>query len=65
MTMSRTVRLLLLIAVLAGAGYFGWQRYGANQSPQAESAQKHTGPARAAVPVKVARVEKADFPGVT
>jgi multidrug efflux system membrane fusion protein len=62
MTRSRTIRLILLIAVLAGAGYFGWQRYGAESSSQAENAQKRAAPTRVAVPVKIARVEKADFP---
>jgi multidrug efflux system membrane fusion protein len=62
MTMSRTLRWIVVIAVLAAAGYFGWQRYGAGHSPQAETAQKQAPPARTAVPVKTAAVEKADFP---
>jgi multidrug efflux system membrane fusion protein len=62
MTMSRTIRWIAVIAVLAAAGYFGWQRYGAEQSSQAENAQKRAAPARTAVPVKTAAVEKADFP---
>ncbi|MCW2573864.1 MAG: hypothetical protein JWO88_3922, partial [Frankiales bacterium] len=36
--MSRTIRWIAIIAVLAAGGYFGWQRYGAKQSTQAENA---------------------------
>src|SRR4029077_20807618 len=62
MSKSRTIRSVLLIAAIALAGYFGWQRfYGADRAAQAVSAQKRT-PARTAVPVKIAPVEKADFP---
>jgi multidrug efflux system membrane fusion protein len=62
MTMSRTIRWIVVLAALAAAGYFGWQRYGAEPSSQAENAQKRAAPARTAVPVKTAAVEKADFP---
>ena len=62
MTMSRTIRWIVVITALAAAGYFGWQRYGAGQSSQAENAQKRAAPVRTAVPVKTAAVEKADFP---
>src|ERR1700716_129414 len=62
MSKSRTIRWLLLIAAIAGLGYFGWQRfYGQDQAAQADNAQKRA-PARIAVPVKIAAVEKADFP---
>jgi multidrug efflux system membrane fusion protein len=57
---SRTIRWVLLIAALAVAGYFGWQRYGHEYAPRAQTAQK--APARNPVPVKTAAVEKADFP---
>jgi multidrug efflux system membrane fusion protein len=51
----------LLIAAIAAAGYFGWQKFhGTEQTAQAD-AQKRA-PARPAVPVKIAPVEKADFP---
>src|ERR1700675_5194280 len=60
MSTSRTIRWVLLAAALAGLGYFGWQKYGQAQSTQAD-AQK-SAPARVAVPVKIAPVEKADFP---
>src|SRR5258708_11462081 len=63
MTRSRTFRWILPIGALAAAGYFGWQRYGTDHTSQAESPQKRTAAAaRNAVPVKIAPVEKADFP---
>jgi multidrug efflux system membrane fusion protein len=63
MTKSRTIRWVLLAAVLGAAGYFGWQRFHVDQAAQADSAQKSAAAARnAAVPVTVAPVEKADFP---
>src|SRR3954465_13116246 len=58
MSWSRTIRWVLLIAAIAGAGYFGWQKFGAEH--QAQTAQK--APAPRPVPVKIATVEKADFP---
>src|ERR1700754_197143 len=58
MSLSRTIRWVFLIAAIAGAGYFGWQKFGAEHP--AQSAEK--APARPAVPVKIATVEKADFP---
>jgi multidrug efflux system membrane fusion protein len=61
MSKSRTIRWVLLAAAIAGLGYFGWQKfYGQVQSAQAD-AQKRA-PVRVAVPVKIAPVEKADFP---
>jgi multidrug efflux system membrane fusion protein len=62
MTMSRTIRWIAVITALAAVGYFGWQRFGVDPSLQAENAQKRAAPARTAVPVKTAAVEKADFP---
>src|SRR6195256_6241165 len=62
MTKSRTIRWILLIAALAAAGYFGWQRFhGPNQAAKT-NAQKSAASTRSAVPVTVAPVEKADFP---
>jgi membrane fusion protein, multidrug efflux system len=58
MSRSRTIGWVLLAGALAAAGYFGWQKLGAEHSVQ--TAQK--APARPAVPVKIAPVEKADFP---
>ena len=62
MTKSRTVRWVLLIAALAAAGYFGWQRFHGPNAATADNAQKSTAPARQAVPVTAAPVQKADFP---
>jgi membrane fusion protein, multidrug efflux system len=58
MSRSRTIIWVLVIAAIAGAGYYGWQKLGAEH--KAQTAQK--GPARSPVPVKIATVEKADFP---
>jgi multidrug efflux system membrane fusion protein len=60
MSTSRTIRWVLLIMAVASAGYFGWQRFGGGKAPPAQTAQN--APARNAVPVKIAAVEKADFP---
>jgi multidrug efflux system membrane fusion protein len=50
----------VLIAVLGGAGYYGWQRH--QQSvQQAENAQKAAA-RRPAIPVSMSAVEKTDFP---
>src|SRR5438445_9920777 len=62
MSKSRTIGWVLLIAAAAGLGYFGWQRFRGNEhAAQADNAQKRA-PAQVAVPVKIASVEKADFP---
>src|SRR6201986_5140081 len=58
MNKSRTIIWVVLIAAVAGSGYFGWQPYGAGQQAAA-NAQKS---APKAVGVASARVEKADFP---
>jgi membrane fusion protein, multidrug efflux system len=58
MSRTRTIGWVLLIAAIAGAGYFGWQKFGAERS--AQTAQK--APAPRPVPVRIAAVEKADFP---
>jgi len=63
MTKSRTIRWVLLAAVLVAGGYFGWQRFHGDPAAQADSAQKSAAAARnAAVPVTTAPVVKADFP---
>src|SRR6266851_3363655 len=60
MTTSRTIRWVLLIAALAAAGYFGWQRFHrGDQATAANNAQKS---APSPVRVSIAPVEKADFP---
>src|SRR6185312_250716 len=48
----------VLIAVAAGAGYYGWQRHSANQAAAQAAAQKKA----AAIGVTIGTVEKADFP---
>jgi membrane fusion protein, multidrug efflux system len=58
MSWSRTIRWSLLIAAIATAGYFGWDRYGRARPPQ--TAQKAS--AGNPVPVKIATAETADFP---
>ena len=61
MSRSRAIRWVLLIAAIAGLGYLGWQRFhGEDHQAQADT-QKRV-PARVAVPVRTASVEKADFP---
>ena len=60
MNKSRTTRWILLALVVAGAGYYGWQRFhGEDQAAASNNAQKA---ARNAVRVSVATAEKADFP---
>ncbi|MCC8958245.1 efflux RND transporter periplasmic adaptor subunit [Bradyrhizobium sp. Pear77] len=60
MSKSRTIGWVLVIAAVGAAGYFGWQKHTDNQLA-AEAAQKRSAQ-RPAVPVKIAPVEKADFP---
>src|SRR4051812_1416640 len=61
--MSRTIRWILLLAVLVATGVFGWQRFHGQPASRGQTAQKSS-PAQgaAAVPVTIASVEKADFP---
>lgn len=61
MSKSRTIGWVLLIAAVGAAGYYGWQRYSGEHAAQA-AAQKNAALVRPAVPVKIAAVEKADFP---
>jgi multidrug efflux system membrane fusion protein len=58
--MAKTLRWILLIAVVAAAGYYAWQRHYAEK--QAAAAINAQNAARPAVRVTVAPVEKADFP---
>jgi membrane fusion protein, multidrug efflux system len=60
MRKSRTIGLVLVVAAIAGAGYYGWQRYAAEVAAK-ENAQKAAA-RRPAVPVTIAAVEKADYP---
>jgi membrane fusion protein, multidrug efflux system len=60
--MKRLIRWILVIAVVAAAGYFGWQRfYGPEATARVEAAQKAAS-RRPAIPVSIAQVEKSDFP---
>ncbi len=59
MTVARTIRWILLAAVLAAAGYYGWQRFQGNQAATANNAQKSAPPT---VRVAIAPVQKTDFP---
>jgi membrane fusion protein, multidrug efflux system len=61
MSTSRTIRWVVLAAALAGLGYFGWQKF-YGQQPTAQADAQKRAPARLAVPVKIALVERADFP---
>jgi multidrug efflux system membrane fusion protein len=58
MSKSRTITWIVLIAAVAGAGYYGWGRYQAGLQAAA-NAQKVV---RNAVQVNTAPVEKSDFP---
>jgi membrane fusion protein, multidrug efflux system len=61
MSKSRTIGWVLLVAAVGAAGYLGWQRlHGEDRAAQADA--KKGGPARPAVQVKIAPVDKADFP---
>jgi len=60
MTVSGTIRWIVVIAALGAVGYFGWQRfYGGNPASSANNAQKSVPPA---VRVTIAPVQKTDFP---
>jgi multidrug efflux system membrane fusion protein len=59
MTISRTIRWVLLIAAVGLLGYFGWQQYHRADQATAASAQKSP---RNPVRVTIAPVEKTDFP---
>ncbi|QPF89118.1 efflux RND transporter periplasmic adaptor subunit [Bradyrhizobium commune] len=61
MKKSRPILWIVIIAAVAGGGYYGWQRFSAPEAGKAQTAQK--GPPRApAVPVSISPVQKADFP---
>ena len=61
MSTSRTIRWILFAAALAGAGYYGWQRFHPEAGPKSADAQK-AGARVPVVRVTVSPVEKADFP---
>src|SRR3974390_946686 len=59
MTVARTIRWVLLAAVLAAAALYGWQRFHGEGQTTANNARKTaTNPVR----VTIAPVQKADFP---
>jgi multidrug efflux system membrane fusion protein len=60
MKKSRTIGWILLIAVIGGAGYYGWQQR-QETAQKAEAAQKAAA-RKPAIPVSIAQVEKTDFP---
>jgi membrane fusion protein, multidrug efflux system len=60
MNKSRTTRWILLALVVAGLGYYGWQRF--HGEPQETAANRAQKAARNAVRVNVAAAEKVDFP---
>src|SRR5512142_1212314 len=59
MTVARTIRWVLLAAVLAAAGVYGWQRFHGENPATAGNAQKS---APNPIRVTIAPVQKADFP---
>jgi membrane fusion protein, multidrug efflux system len=60
MKTSRTISWILLLAVVGGAGAYGWQRYHGAEEAKRAQAQKSARPP--AVRVSTAPVEKTDFP---
>ena len=58
MSKSRTITWIVLIAAVAGAGYYGWGRYQAGQQAAADAQKVVRNP----VQVNTAQVEKSDFP---
>src|SRR5471032_1886136 len=56
MTKSRVIRWIVVIAAVVALGYFGWNRF------RGEDQAAKNAPARPAVRVTVAPVEKSDFP---
>jgi len=59
MKKSRTIRWVLLIAVVAGVGFYGWNRHRADEQAAAAANAKKAAPA---VRVSIAPVQKSDFP---
>lgn len=61
MKKSRPILWIVIIAAVAGGGYYGWQRFSGVEAGKAQTAQKGA-PRVAAVPVSIAPVQKVDFP---
>ncbi|MBR0773610.1 efflux RND transporter periplasmic adaptor subunit [Bradyrhizobium diazoefficiens] len=60
MKKSRPFLWILIIAAVAGGGYYGWHRFFPPEAGKTQTAQKAA--PRAAVPVSVSPVQKVDFP---
>ena len=61
MKKSRTLIRILLIAAVAAAGYYSWDRYQSGKQAAAKTANAQKA-ARSAVRVSIAPVQKSDFP---
>ncbi|QAU47599.1 efflux RND transporter periplasmic adaptor subunit [Bradyrhizobium guangzhouense] len=61
MKKSRPILWIVIIAAVAGGGYYGWKRYQAAEAGKTQTAQKGA-PHAPAVPVSITPVQKADFP---
>lgn len=61
MKKSRPILWIVIIAAVAGGGYYGWQRFSGVEPGKAQTAQK-AAPRVVAVPVSIAPVQKVDFP---
>lgn len=59
MKKSRPILWILVVAAMALAGYFGWQRFHGPEGTGNQTAKAQRAPA---IPVSVAPVEKTDFP---
>ncbi|UVO34302.1 efflux RND transporter periplasmic adaptor subunit [Bradyrhizobium arachidis] len=61
MKKSRPILWIVIIAAVAGGGYYGWKRFSASEAGKTQTAQKGA-PRAPAVPVSIAPVQKVDFP---
>jgi multidrug efflux system membrane fusion protein len=62
MSISRTIRWVLFATAVAGAGYFGWQRFHGPEAAQKSADAQKAGARPPAVRVTVSPAEKTDFP---
>ncbi|QOZ53752.1 efflux RND transporter periplasmic adaptor subunit [Bradyrhizobium sp. CCBAU 53338] len=61
MKKSRPILWIVIIAAVAGGGYYGWKRFSASEAGKTQTALKGA-PRAPAVPVSIAPVQKVDFP---